>query len=225
MVVLLLGPLENRNYHFFRQITKPNNILLAHALNHYKIYHARYPIHSLHYKSTSHIRWISPTINWYTLNTDGVSLRNPGPNGIGYFTWNYTGQVITEGNEYIEETTYNDAEILAIIKGIQLAKQYDNQSLIIRSYSNIIIQAISTGEIKDHLLLIKTNICTQRCNTLHSFKLQKIYREANQAADWLGKHTAKSTILDNQTTSFHLDLNTICKYDRIGVTFPRLCKI
>ncbi len=55
------------------------------------------------------------------LYTDGGSRGNPGPAAIGVVLQQHDGKIIQTYKEYIGETTNNQAEYRALIKGLELA--------------------------------------------------------------------------------------------------------
>ena len=57
------------------------------------------------------------------INTDGGSRGNPGPAGIGVAFYDEKGNEIHAYGEYIGEATNNQAEYLAIIKGLEILKK------------------------------------------------------------------------------------------------------
>lgn len=61
-------------------------------------------------------------INTYiTVYTDGACSCNPGPGAIGVVIIDENGQEVATHKECIGETTNNQAEYLALIKGLDLA--------------------------------------------------------------------------------------------------------
>jgi len=56
--------------------------------------------------------------------TDGGARGNPGPAAIGIVIKDDKGKILKEYAEQIGETTNNQAEYKALVKGLELAKQF-----------------------------------------------------------------------------------------------------
>jgi ribonuclease HI len=56
--------------------------------------------------------------------TDGGARGNPGPAAIGIVIKDDKGKILKEYAEHIGETTNNQAEYKALVKGLELAKQF-----------------------------------------------------------------------------------------------------
>lgn len=62
--------------------------------------------------------------------TDGGARGNPGPAAIGIVIKDDKDKIIKEYAEYIGETTNNQAEYKALLKGLELAKEFKAQEII-----------------------------------------------------------------------------------------------
>ncbi|KAH0688972.1 hypothetical protein KY289_016330 [Solanum tuberosum] len=67
-----------------------------------------------------HVQWKPPS-NRYKLNTDGSSYGNPGKGGIGGVIRDKDGNWIFEYMGNIYDTTATKAEIMALLKGLDIA--------------------------------------------------------------------------------------------------------
>ena len=80
----------------------------------------------------------------YTLNTDGACAGNPGSMGIGgVLRHNVTNEIIATFSEPSGYGTNNEAEYLAVIRGLELAKTYAPESLLVRADSQLIVYQIT----------------------------------------------------------------------------------
>ncbi len=62
--------------------------------------------------------------------TDGGARGNPGPAAIGVVIKDEKNKIIKQYSEYIGKTTNNQAEYKALIKGLELAKEFKPQEVI-----------------------------------------------------------------------------------------------
>lgn len=77
------------------------------------------------------------------LEFDGACSGNPGPAGYGILL-DLGAEEVTD-NGYIGEATNNRAEYIGLITGLQLAREYDVSSLVVRGDSQLVIRQM-TGE-------------------------------------------------------------------------------
>lgn len=61
--------------------------------------------------------------------SDGGARGNPGPAAIGILICDAQGETLDEYSEVIGETTNNVAEYSAVIKGLQMAKQFQPREI------------------------------------------------------------------------------------------------
>jgi ribonuclease HI len=78
---------------------------------------------------------------------DGASKGNPGKAGIGVVIQSHDGSVIQTYKEYIGYATNNQAEYLALIKGLDLASKRGAVNLEVYSDSELLIRQMN-GEYK-----------------------------------------------------------------------------
>ena len=121
-----------------------------------------------------------------SLFTDGASRGNPGPAAVGCVLKDNKGDTLLEKGRKIGKATNNVAEYQALLYGLDLAAQFDPESITIFSDSELIIKQI-TGEYKTknkNLSVLKEKVLTK----LHQFKAYSLFsisREQNAAADAL----------------------------------------
>jgi len=122
--------------------------------------------------------------------TDGASLGNPGPMGIGVVV--YEGRhKVTEFGEYIGEGTNNIAEYTALIKALEYAKKNKAKEVHIKADSQLIIRQMR-GEykVKDEKLKPLKRKADSLCEGL-IVRFEHIPREKNEEADALSKEGAE----------------------------------
>jgi ribonuclease HI len=129
-----------------------------------------------------------------TIFTDGASLGNPGPMGIGVVVYLH-GKKIKEISEYIGHGTNNIAEYTALIRALEFAVGFAKESgakdVHIKADSQLIIRQMN-GEykVKDEKLKPLKRKADSLCIGLH-VKFEHIPREKNEEADVLSKEAAE----------------------------------
>lgn len=118
--------------------------------------------------------------------TDGGARGNPGPAGIGVVIKNSEDEVLEEYKEHIGETTNNQAEYQAVVKGLELALPYKPEEVEVRLDSELVTNQIN-GEFKlknpdFQVWFIKIHNYKQQFKKI---KFKHIRREQNQEADKL----------------------------------------
>lgn len=125
-----------------------------------------------------------------TIFTDGASLGNPGPMGIGVVIYRDEMR-IEELSEYLGEGTNNIAEYMAVLRGLETAHRIGESNVHIKSDSELVIKQIR-GEYKvrdSNLQVLKKKID----KLMHHLncEFEHIPREKNKEADALSKEAAK----------------------------------
>lgn len=125
-----------------------------------------------------------------TIFTDGASLGNPGPMGIGIAI--YRGKLrIEELSEYIGTGTNNIAEYTAVIRALETAHQLGEKEVHLKSDSQLVIKQLN-GEykVKDPKLKPLKRRIDELCKGLE-VHFEHIPREKNEEADKLSKEGAE----------------------------------
>ena len=134
------------------------------------------------------VRWLPPPPGWMKCNTDGSSDGAPGPstaaglfrNSRGFVHYCY---VLKIGNLYAFE-----AELIAVMRGIQIAREKGWNKLWLESDSTYVVQLFLTRSVE-----VPWKYKNRWRNVLHllstmTFQVTNIYREGNAVADALSKH-------------------------------------
>jgi ribonuclease HI len=122
--------------------------------------------------------------------TDGASLGNPGPMGIGIVI--YKGKLrVEELSEYIGVGTNNIAEYTAVIKALQTAHRMGEREVHIKSDSQLVVRQLN-GEykVKDLKLKPLKRKIDHLCKGLE-VHFEHIPRDKNEEADQLSKEAAE----------------------------------
>jgi len=122
--------------------------------------------------------------------TDGASLGNPGPMGIGVVIYR-DGFVIEELSEYLGHGTNNIAEYTAVIRALETVHELGDSEAHIKSDSQLVVRQLN-GEYKVRdleLRPLKERI-EHLCKGLQ-VRFEHIPREKNNEADKLSKDAAE----------------------------------
>ena len=129
------------------------------------------------------------------LFTDGGARGNPGPAAIGVVIKDLSGNTLEEYNEYIGTTTNNQAEYLALKKGISLAKKRGAQELDCFLDSELVVKQMNREyKVKDAklaLLFVEIWNMIASFRTVHFFHIE---RSKNKQADGLVNHSLDITL-------------------------------
>jgi len=122
--------------------------------------------------------------------TDGASLGNPGPMGIGVVLYR-EGFRIEELSEYIGDGTNNIAEYTAVIRALETAHRLGDKTVHIKSDSQLIVRQLN-GEykVKDPKLRPLKKQVEDLCYGIE-VEFEHIPREKNTEADDLSKEGAE----------------------------------
>lgn len=133
-----------------------------------------------------------------TLYTDGGSMPNPGPAGIGVVIKN--GEVtIKTVSKYIGNATNNQAEYMALIAGLEEARNIGAKTVSIRMDSELLVlQLDGTYRVKDIKLAPLYYQVKQLLLSFSSIDIQHIPRELNTEADRL-VHEARKNYKQSKT--------------------------
>ncbi len=122
----------------------------------------------------------------YKLFTDGGARGNPGPAGIGGVLYNSKDEVVADFSVYLGETTNNQAEYKALLKGLELALENKVEDLECFLDSELVVKQLNREyKVKNKDLAL---LFVKAWNLSLSFRkitFQHVYREQNKAADAL----------------------------------------
>ncbi len=124
-----------------------------------------------------------------TIYTDGASLGNPGPMGIGIVIYK-EGVRAEELSEYLGEGTNNIAEYTAVLRALETAVRMGEREVHLKSDSQLVVRQLNNEyKVKDEKLKeIKKKIDAIRSDMDVTF--EHIPREKNEEADALSKSAA-----------------------------------
>ncbi|MBU0670970.1 MAG: ribonuclease HI family protein [Patescibacteria group bacterium] len=116
--------------------------------------------------------------------TDGGARGNPGPAGIGVVIKDKGGKIIGEYNEYIGETTNNQAEYKAVLLALDKAEEMGFEDLEFYLDSKLVVEQLNQNyKVKEPEL---AKLFVKIWNKLQNFKkysFAHVRREKNIEAD------------------------------------------
>uniref|UniRef100_A0A2N9HGS1 RNase H type-1 domain-containing protein n=1 Tax=Fagus sylvatica TaxID=28930 RepID=A0A2N9HGS1_FAGSY len=121
------------------------------------------------------------------LNTDGSSLGNPGIAGGGGVIRDSCGSWLGGFSRTIGHTTSVQAELRALLDGMQLALELHITHLDIEMDSLVSVDLVLSNSVANVFLRSIVDDCRCMMEKFASVTLKHIYREANACADLLAK--------------------------------------
>lgn len=122
----------------------------------------------------------------HTLFTDGGARGNPGPAAIGIVLKDEHGKIVEELGETIGNTTNNQAEYAALLKGLEVAQKNNIQELDCYLDSELVVKQLKQEyKVKDKKLGV---IFIKVWNASKGFKaisFNHVPRSQNKKADQL----------------------------------------
>lgn len=120
------------------------------------------------------------------LYVDGAARGNPGPAGIGAVAFDDQDREMFSLAEYIGEATNNMAEYVALVVGLEEARDLDPKNLKIFSDSRLLVEGVKGNFTikKPHLKVLNSRIKVL-LESFSSVDVTHVKREANAKADAL----------------------------------------
>ncbi|MDQ2071216.1 ribonuclease HI [Haloarcula sp. NS06] len=116
---------------------------------------------------------------------DGASRGNPGPASVGYVLVNDSG-IVTEGGETIGTATNNQAEYKALIRAVEVARDYGFDDVHIRGDSELIVKQVrgewdtNDPELRENRVRVR-----ELLTDFDDWQIEHVPREINDRADEL----------------------------------------
>ncbi|PWA90722.1 non-LTR retroelement reverse transcriptase [Artemisia annua] len=169
------------------------------------------------------IRWVAPPVNWVLLNTDGASRGNPGEAGGGGILQDSQGCFLRAFTENHGICTVTRSEILALLRGIVMARDVGIRKLIIKLDSEVVVRLMEGETIHHSPAFYSVQTCRDLLRSSGwEVKLEHCYRESNIAADWLANHGCEQEERLCMFDSPPPELGSIILEDVKGVAWPRV---
>jgi len=118
--------------------------------------------------------------------TDGGARGNPGPAAIGVVIKDEKDNILKEYREFVGKATNNQAEYMALIKGLELVKEFKPQKVICYLDSELIVKQMKQEyRVKDKNLQSLFIKAWNAALGLKNVSYQHIARDLNKEADKL----------------------------------------
>ncbi|XP_073133862.1 uncharacterized protein [Henckelia pumila] len=162
--------------------------------------------------------WIPLSVGYFKLNSDGCSKLG-GVSSIGGIVRDHSGQPIIAFHESIGQGSNTRAELMEILKGLQICRLFNLFPLWLEVDSMVALKIIEAKNTSWSLSPILSRIL--HILNVSIVRKSHIFREANAAADELANMGINSgSVL--YPDDIHGKLKGICRLDRIGLPYIRL---
>lgn len=116
---------------------------------------------------------------------DGGSRGNPGPAAIGWVLVSGDG-IVTEGGERVGETTNNRAEYEALVRGLEVARDYEFETIEIRGDSQLVVKQVQGAwDANDPGMRERRVRVHELLSDFSDWSITHVPRELNERADEL----------------------------------------
>ena len=114
---------------------------------------------------------------------DGASRGNPGPAAVGWVLVSGDG-IVAEGGERIGHATNNQAEYAALIRGLEVARDYGFDEVRVRGDAELVVRQV-TGEwdTNDPTLRERRVTVRELLDAFDDWSIAHVPRELNERAD------------------------------------------
>lgn len=126
---------------------------------------------------------------------DGASLGNPGEGGCGVILKDMEGRLIYFGGEYLGRVTNNQAEYMALIRGLEEAYRRGWKTILVFTDSELLARQINGNyKVRDQKLQVLYKKAKALLGRFSHWEIKHIEREENREADKLAKKAAQRKI-------------------------------
>lgn len=116
---------------------------------------------------------------------DGASRGNPGPAAVGWVLVTGDG-IVAEGGERIGEATNNRAEYEALVRVLEIARDYEFSTVEIRGDSQLVVEQVrGAWQTNDPALRERRIRVRELLAELDDWSIEHVPREVNERADAL----------------------------------------
>jgi ribonuclease HI len=179
------------------------------------------PVVSLSKSNFIAVSWEKLDLGWFKLNTDGSSLVNPGISGAGGLIRDHKGNLIVAFSEYVGIGSNNKAELLGVLIGLRKCKAMSLRNIVVELDSSLIVTWFEKGSCRvwyfedfwEEIDLLLSGLNTQ---------FNHVFREGNQAVDWLNKHGSAGIMHDYNSNNILKKLKRILRVDKCGLPCFRI---
>ncbi|KAL6179927.1 hypothetical protein ACLB2K_046598 [Fragaria x ananassa] len=160
------------------------------------------------------VNW-HPLFGWVKVNTDGAWRSSSGQAGYGGLFRDFRGGVLGAFCSNFNMASSVAAEVMAVIKAIELAWVRDWKHVWLEVDSSLVINFLRSPHLVPWQLRVEWGNCLHRISQMH-FCSSHIFREGNQAADALANCGLSSNGLIWWDLPLHFILSH-CHRDYMGL--------
>ncbi|ONI14505.1 hypothetical protein PRUPE_4G283800 [Prunus persica] len=135
------------------------------------------------------VTWHPPCFGFVKIKIDGACKRDSGKAGSGGVFRNYQGHVLGAFSANLDVPSGVHAEVLAVIKAIELAWLHAWHNIWIETDSLLVTKFFRSPHLVPWRLRVDWQNCLLRLQHM-SFKISHIFREGNHDVDALANHGA-----------------------------------
>lgn len=174
-------------------------------------------------KIQTYVQWKHPQDSAYILNCDGAAKGTPGPAGGGAIIRDQQGTYVSSLAANFGCCVAFKAEIMALEKGLELARNLRIHDIEVQLDSLACIQALKSNDNSHGEYTHIINHCRTMLSSLEwKVKVVHVYREGNRAADWLANHGVAQSVRLHIFQFVPVGISRILEEDLRGVALPRL---
>jgi len=166
--------------------------------------------------------WEPPMGGWTVLNTDGAARGNLGPEGAGGVLRNDKGEWMTGFSEYLGHCSAMKAELKAVLRGLNIAKDMGVEKLWLRIDSRVLLDMLTTQKNRHpeyHFLVHSCKLLLDR--TEWEVQITHCFRETNQVADILAHIGTTGSLGVRMYHDPPREIQDALYADRMGILWPR----
>ncbi|PRQ28207.1 putative ribonuclease H-like domain, acyl-CoA desaturase [Rosa chinensis] len=135
------------------------------------------------------VNWHPPIIGWFKVNTNGAWKRGEDRSGYGGVFRDYRGEVVGAFSSSLDIPSSITAEVMAVIKAIELAWVRDWKHIWLEVDSSLILNFLHSPQMVPWQLQVAWKNCVHHISMMQ-FRCSHIFREGNQVADALANFGA-----------------------------------
>lgn len=161
------------------------------------------------------VNWHPPVIGWFKVNTDGAWKRGEDHLSYGGVFRNFQGEVVGAFSSSLDIPSSIAAEVMAVIKAIELAWIRDWKHIWLEVDSSLVLNFLISPHMVSWQLQVSWKNCIYRISMMH-FHSSHIFREGNQVVDALANYSSSSSDLTWWDSSPGF-INHLCIRDKLGL--------
>ena len=167
-------------------------------------------------RKVGRVQWRPPDVSWIKVNIDGAFIPDYQNAGGGRVVRDHNGEILAAFAATLEAGSGLEAEVLAVLKGLILAKQYGDH-IWIESDSETVVRWISTGQLGAAVVCHSLARIRGELRGV-SWRMTHIFREGNKVAELLAKNGSKATtsVVFSRDSTPSL-VKALCRLDQLGL--------